>query len=70
MGKRRIVIIGAGGVITSHIKAIQANADRVELVGVSDIREERVEEVAKMLAGEDVTEAARMQAEQLLKRPS
>lgn len=48
MSKRRIVIIGAGAVITSHIKAIAANSDRVELVGVSDIREERVEEVCKL----------------------
>lgn len=31
-------------------------------------REERIEEIAKMLAGEDLTEAARQQAEQLLKR--
>ena len=30
-------------------------------------REERIEEIAKMLAGEDLTEAARQQAEQLLK---
>ena len=27
-----------------------------------------IEEIAKMLAGEDLTEAARQQAEQLLKR--
>lgn len=31
-------------------------------------REERIEEIAKMLAGEDLTEAALQQAEQLLKR--
>lgn len=31
-------------------------------------REERIEEIAKMLAGEDLTEAARQQAAQLLKR--
>ena len=31
-------------------------------------REERIKEIAKMLAGEDLTEAARQQAEQLLKR--
>ena len=31
-------------------------------------REERIEEIAKMLAGEELTEAARQQAEQLLKR--
>ncbi|RHN26213.1 DNA repair protein RecN [Streptococcus parasanguinis] len=31
-------------------------------------REERIEEIAKMLAGEDLTDAARQQAEQLLKR--
>ena len=31
-------------------------------------REERIEEIAKMLAGENLTEAARQQAEQLLKR--
>lgn len=31
-------------------------------------RKERIEEIAKMLAGEDLTEAARQQAEQLLKR--
>ena len=31
-------------------------------------RQERIEEIAKMLAGEDLTEAARQQAEQLLKR--
>ena len=31
-------------------------------------REERIEEIAKMLAGGDLTEAARQQAEQLLKR--
>lgn len=48
MSKRRIVILGAGAVITSHIKAIQANSDRVELVAVSDLREERVKEVCEL----------------------
>jgi len=66
----------------SHLPQVIAVADYqffIEKVSdefstVSTVRllshEERVEEVAKMLAGEDVTEAARMQAEQLLKRPS
>ena len=66
----------------SHLPQVIAVADYqffIEKVSdefstVSTVRllshEERGEEVAKMLAGEDVTEAARMQAEQLLKRPS
>ena len=66
----------------SHLPQVIAVADYqffIEKVSdefstVSTVRllshEERVEEVAKMLAGEDVTEAARLQAEQLLKRPS
>ncbi len=45
MSKKRIAIIGAGGIINSHIKAIHTNIDRVELVGISDINEERVQEV-------------------------
>jgi len=45
MRKKRIVIIGAGGIINSHIKAIHTNSDRVELIGISDIREARVKEV-------------------------
>jgi predicted dehydrogenase len=65
MSKRRIVIIGAGSVITSHIKAIQSNADRVELVAVSDIREERVEEVCKLYdIPNGYTDSAKMIAEQ------
>ncbi len=65
MSKRRIVIIGAGGVITSHIKAIKANADRVELVAVSDIRAERVEEVCKLYdIPNGYTDSAKMIAEQ------
>jgi len=66
----------------SHLPQVIAVADYqffIEKVSdefstVSTVRllshEERVEEVAKMLAGEDVTEAARLQAEQLLKRPT
>lgn len=65
MNKRRIVIVGAGGVITSHIKAIQANADRVELLAVSDIREERVKEVCQMYdIPHGYTDTAQMIAEQ------
>jgi predicted dehydrogenase len=48
MSKKRIVIVGAGAVINSHIQAIRANADRVELLAVSDLREDRVKEVCEL----------------------
>ena len=41
---------------------------QLSLLCVCSIEKERIEEIAKMLAGEDLTEAARQQAEQLLKR--
>jgi len=65
MSKKRIVILGAGGVITSHIKAIQSNADRAELVAVSDIREERVKEVCEVFdIPNGYTDSTKMIAEQ------
>lgn len=45
---QRIAIIGAGNIVNSHIKAIQSNIDRVELVGISDINPARVEEVCQL----------------------
>jgi predicted dehydrogenase len=65
MGKRRIAIIGAGNIIKSHIKAIQANADRVEVVAISDLRGERVQEVCKLYdIPNGYTDSAKMIAEQ------
>ena len=65
MSQQRIAIIGAGSVITSHIKALQSNADRVEVVAISDIRGDRVEEACKLYnipCG--YTDSAKMLAEQ------
>lgn len=45
MTKKRVAIIGAGNIVTSHIKAIESNADRIELVGISDINQQRLDEV-------------------------
>lgn len=65
MSKRRIVIIGAGGVISSHIRAIQSNNERVELVAISDIRKERVEEVCQLYdIPKGYTDSSKMLAEQ------
>lgn len=50
-----------------YIEKISDAHSTVSTVGLLN-REERIEEIAKMLAGEDLTEAARQQAEQLLKR--
>ena len=74
--------IGQNGQVLaiSHLPQVIAAADyQFYLVKISDAhstvstvrllnREERIEEIAKMLAGEELTEAARQQAEQLLKR--
>lgn len=74
--------IGQNGQVLaiSHLPQVIASADYqfyIEKISdehstVSTVRllnrEERIEEIAKMLAGEDLTEAARQQAEQLLKR--
>ena len=74
--------IGQNGQVLaiSHLPQVIAAADYqfyIEKISdahstVSTVRllnkEERIEEIAKMLAGEDLTEAARQQAEQLLKR--
>ena len=74
--------IGQNGQVLaiSHLPQVIAAADyQFYIVKISDEhstvstvrllnREERIEEIAKMLAGEDLTEAARQQAEQLLKR--
>ena len=73
--------IGQNGCVAiSHLPQVIAAADYqfyIEKISdehstVSTVRllnrEERIEEIAKMLAGEDLTEAARQQAEQLLKR--
>ena len=73
--------IGQNGQVLaiSHLPQVIAAADyqsilrkSVMTLNVSTVRllnrEERIEEIAKMLAGEDLTEAARQQAEQLLKR--
>ena len=65
MSKRRIVIIGAGGILDSHLQAIQSNADRAELVAISDIREDRVAEVCKRHdIPKGYTDSAKMLAEQ------
>jgi len=65
MTKKRIVIIGAGGVIVSHIRAIESNADRVELVAVSDIREEQVQKVCEQYdIPNGYTDTSKMIAEQ------
>lgn len=50
-----------------YIEKISDEHSTVSTVRLLNI-EERIEEIAKMLAGEDLTEAARQQAEQLLKR--
>lgn len=65
MGKKRIVIIGAGSVISSHMRAIQSNADRVELVAVSDLRQDRVDEVCQLYdIPHGYTDSSQMLAEQ------
>ena len=54
-------------IINFYIEKISDEHSTVSTVRLLN-REERIEEIAKMLAGEDLTEAARQQAEQLLKR--
>ena len=54
-------------IINSILRKISDEHSTVSTVRLLN-REERIEEIAKMLAGEDLTEAARQQAEQLLKR--
>lgn len=42
MPRKRVAIIGAGGILHSHYDAIKAHEDRVELVGIMDIDADRV----------------------------
>lgn len=42
MSRKRVAIIGAGGILHSHYDAITAHDNRVELVGIMDIDAERV----------------------------
>ncbi|MCA0457818.1 MAG: Gfo/Idh/MocA family oxidoreductase [Chloroflexi bacterium] len=45
MKKYRIAIVGAGGIVGAHIAAIASHADRVELVALVDIDQNRVEQI-------------------------
>jgi len=47
MSKKRVAIIGAGGILHSHIDAIREHDERVELVGIVDIDEERIQTVCQ-----------------------
>lgn len=47
MSKKRVAIIGAGGIFHSHLEAIKAHEDRLDLVGIMDIDAARLQDVCQ-----------------------
>ncbi|QPC84111.1 Gfo/Idh/MocA family oxidoreductase [Phototrophicus methaneseepsis] len=45
--KHRVAIVGTGNIITSHMRALQTSAERLELVAAVDLNEERVCQVCE-----------------------
>jgi len=46
LSKRRVAIVGTGGIATSHARAVTARADRAELVAAVDVDVDRAKEFA------------------------
>jgi len=51
LSRYRVALIGAGGVVNSHLEAIAAHGDRLELVAVADRDRQRAEAVCSQANG-------------------
>lgn len=54
MKKQKIALIGCGRISPNHIEAIYHSKDRVELVAICDLNQEKLETTIKLLKGKNI----------------